>query len=42
MLKYNGTEVQALLDAQYVKHFSKFDKLCITVTLTLTAYMAAR
>lgn len=42
MTKYNGKELQALLDAQYVKHFSLFDKACIIAAFTLTAYMAAR
>jgi hypothetical protein len=42
MTKYNGKELQALLDTQYVKHFSLFDKACIIATFTLTAYMAVR
>jgi hypothetical protein len=42
MTKYNGTELQALIDAQYVKHFSLFDKVCIIAAFTLTVYTAVR
>lgn len=42
MTKINGEALQAIIDAQYVKHFSLFDKACIIITFTLTAYMAAR
>jgi hypothetical protein len=42
MTKINGTAVQALINAQYAKHFTMFDKVCIIGTFTLTAYMALR